>query len=59
MEIQKKFQQPKMSNKLSAQIAYNFSVEAGLSRKLDTKLLRVIKVFKPNFPVLKVFKELS
>ena len=53
MVIQKHFQQPKMSNKLNAQIAYNFSVEAGLSRKLGTKLLRVIKVFKPNLPVPK------
>ena len=51
LAVQNYYKRPQISRKLNAQCAYNFSVEAGLSRKLGTKLLHVIKMFKPVLPV--------
>ena len=42
---------PKKANLRNEQYAYNFSIEAGLSRSNGTKLLQVIRKFKPILPV--------
>lgn len=53
LAVQTYYKQPNLSGKLHEQFAYNFVVEAGLSRKMSNKLLRVIRLFKPLLVVPK------